>query len=424
MAQKTITELQLKASVLGDESLPVDNGIQTYRVTPSQMFDYMRSRLPAGSVEALNISLVPSVGSSALTIALKTKSGANASATDPIRVGFRSATLTSGLFELREITGALSVVVSSGSTLGQVDAQPSRIWVYLIDNAGTPELAVSHSRFFETSLVSTTAEGGAGGADSATVMYSTTARSNVACRCIGYIDNTQTTAGTWASTGSQIQLLPFFPTKAPTIQRLTSGSSTYYTPAGCTRIRVKMAGGGGGGGGGGTSGSANATAGGNTTFGTALLTANGGAAAAWSGGGGGAVGGAPTVNSPALAIVSLTGGAGGGSTVSQGETDFQVGSHGGQNAFGGGGGAGAAGANGLGGQTNSGGGGGGAGSPNSATAASGPGGGAGAYIEALIVNPLASYAYAVGASGTGETGASANGGAGGSGVIIVEEFYD
>ena len=53
----------------------------------------------------------------------------------------------------------------------------------------------------------------------------------------------------------------------PTVQRFTSGSGTYTTPAGVKRITVEMCGGGGGGG----SSSANAnntagTSGGNTTF--------------------------------------------------------------------------------------------------------------------------------------------------------------
>ena len=57
----------------------------------------------------------------------------------------------------------------------------------------------------ETGLISATVEGGAGGADSAFTIYSTTARTNVAYRVIGVIRSTQTTAGTWATTPSLIQ---------------------------------------------------------------------------------------------------------------------------------------------------------------------------------------------------------------------------
>lgn len=69
---------------------------------------------------------------------------------------------------------------------------------------------------------------------------------------------------------------------SPTIQRFTSGSGTYTTPANVKYIRVKMIGGGGGGAGIGTSntGGTGGT-GGNTLFqvfggGSTILQANGG----------------------------------------------------------------------------------------------------------------------------------------------------
>jgi hypothetical protein len=101
------------------------------------------------------------------------------------------------------------MVVSSGSTLGTISAVQSRIVVLALDNAGTVELAVVNiaggTDLTETGLISTTAEGGAGAADSASTVYSTTARTNVAYRVVGYVESTQTTAGTWAVTPSTIQ---------------------------------------------------------------------------------------------------------------------------------------------------------------------------------------------------------------------------
>jgi hypothetical protein len=107
------------------------------------------------------------------------------------------------------VTSALSITVSSGSTLGTVSAQPQYVYVYALDNAGTVELAVSGQRIFdEGSLQTTTAEGGAGNADSGNVLYSTTARSNVPIRFIGRVLSTQSTAGTWATTPSEVTVLP------------------------------------------------------------------------------------------------------------------------------------------------------------------------------------------------------------------------
>lgn len=156
-----------------------------------------------------NGSIATSVASNALTITLVTDSGSNATATDIITIGFRSSTAGTGTVTTRTVTGALSTVVSSGSTLGHVSAVESPIYIYAIDNAGTVELAYStNPRWDDGSLVSTTAEGGAGAADSRDVLYSTTARSNVAIRLLGRVRSTQTTAGTWATAMSEVSNIP------------------------------------------------------------------------------------------------------------------------------------------------------------------------------------------------------------------------
>jgi len=143
-------------------------------------------------------SITASVAANALTVTL-----------NPTTLEFRSATLTSGTVVSRSIASAISVTVSSGSTLGTVSAIQSRIVVLALDNAGTVELAVVNisggTNLTETGLISTTAEGGAGAADSASTVYSTTARTNVAYRVVGYVESTQATAGTWATAPSTIQ---------------------------------------------------------------------------------------------------------------------------------------------------------------------------------------------------------------------------
>jgi hypothetical protein len=125
-----------------------------------------------------------------------------------LTLDFRSTTLTSGT--ITTVTGTpANLVISSGSTLGTVNAIQSRIVVIALNNAGTIELAAVNisggNQLDETNLISTTAEGGAGAADSANVIYSTTARTSLAYRVIGYIESTQATAGTWATTPSTIQ---------------------------------------------------------------------------------------------------------------------------------------------------------------------------------------------------------------------------
>lgn len=157
-----------------------------------------------------NLGLAFSVGSNALTCAVKQRDGStNADATNVISIPFRHATATNGSFNVRNISAALSLTISSGSTLGHVSAVASPIYWYLIDNAGTVELAASTKYFGEFGIVSTTAEGGAGAADSNIVMYSATARSNVPYICIARTTDTQTTAGTWTAVPSTVELSPF-----------------------------------------------------------------------------------------------------------------------------------------------------------------------------------------------------------------------
>lgn len=185
------------------------------------------------SYELSNLGLAASVAANALTIALKDKAGADPSGGSVVRVGFRNATLTTGQYSTVSISSALSLVVSSGSTLGTSDGVDYYLYVYLLNNAGTAELAVSMSYFEDGTTHSTTAEGGAGAADSNRVLYSTTARTNVATRLIGRILVNQATAGTWATAPSEISLQPF---EIQKVEARASGSSTVYNSSGQTII--------------------------------------------------------------------------------------------------------------------------------------------------------------------------------------------
>ena len=125
-----------------------------------------------------------------------------------LTLDFRSTTLGSGVITTVTDEPA-DLTISAGSTLGTVNGVQSRLAVLVMNNAGTMETAVVNlaggTDLSETGLISTTAEGGAGAADSANVVYSASARSNLAYRVIGYIESTQATAGTWATDASTVQ---------------------------------------------------------------------------------------------------------------------------------------------------------------------------------------------------------------------------
>lgn len=158
--------------------------------------------------EISNLGISATVGSNALTIALKVADGStNPSASNFVKIAFRSSTATSGSYSYAKAVAATSLVVSSGSTLGTQSGMAEYLYVYALNNSGTIELAVSRSTFDDQAIVSTTAEGGAGAADSDTVLYSTTARSNVPIKLIGRILITEATAGTWASSPTSVSVV-------------------------------------------------------------------------------------------------------------------------------------------------------------------------------------------------------------------------
>lgn len=360
-----------------------------------------------------------------MTVALKQGDGS----TDPasggaVTIGMRSATLSSGSYNQRNVTAATSLVVASGATLGSASGQPANFWIYAMDNSGTIELAISGRLFREDTLMTTTALSGS--SNTFSTVYSTTARSSLPFRLIGKIVINQATAGTWTSSPTLIQVAPFAVNKTPTVQSfLTAGSGTYFLPAGCTYLRVRIGGAGGGGSGSGASAGGSGGSGSSTTFGTGSPVSGGG-------------GGAGVYNAPGGqgGVASTGAGAGYVSNGNDGISGSQnslgagtVGGEGGNNPVFGGlinsrnynqtGSAANPTAGGVGGANN-----------QSNTSLSGSGGGSGAYVSAYIsgANIAASYSYSVasgGAAGTAGTGGSPlAGGAGGNGLIYVEEFYD
>lgn len=157
----------------------------------------------------INLSLAFSVAANALTAACKQRDGVtNPSVASPSVVAMRSGTAGSGIINRRTITGALSLIVPSATTLGRISAAKGFLYWYLIDNAGTLELAVSAKDFGVSGIVTTVA---IAGGNSATTMYSSSARSNVAFRRIARTIDTQTTAGTWAANVSNADMQPLIP---------------------------------------------------------------------------------------------------------------------------------------------------------------------------------------------------------------------
>jgi hypothetical protein len=217
---------------------------------------------------------------------------------------------------------------------------------------------------------------------------------------------------------------------SPTMSVATTGAATggfsggtYTTPAGVLYFRIRISGAGGGGGSSGTVCGTAAGVGGSSTFGG--LTAGGGAAGVCNSNLSAVGGSASGTLTGATTVLAWAGGSGGlGTPYTNTAADYSTGGAGGANNLGGGGG-GSVNQSPGGAVTNNGSGGSGGGSSSTAASAPGSGGGAGAYQEAIVQTPSATYAYTVGSGGTA-SGAGVNGFAGvagSGGIIIIDEFY-
>ncbi len=168
-----------------------------------------------------NYSLAGSVAANALTITLSGYDGTALSSTNKAQFMFRNVTAGTGTTAVVESTANLTLTISSGSTLGATSAVPFRVWIVLLNDGGTLRLgAINCSTtsnlvpnstaiiypLSDDSIASSSAEGGAGGADSAGTIYTGSAVTSKAMRVLGYMDFSLTTAGTWDEAPDKVQL--------------------------------------------------------------------------------------------------------------------------------------------------------------------------------------------------------------------------
>lgn len=186
------------------------------------------SALASSAVEIgsmTNGTIVHSRTGNAETIAIKTFAGTDPSASDPVIVLFRNTTVGTGDYAVIKLTAATSITISSGSTLGFTSAVAGRLWIVGFNDAGTFRLGVINcvataanpgtgrdvtgiTALGAWGIASSTAEGGAGAADSAQTFYTGTAVTSKAYAVLGYSswESGLTTAGTWVTAPTRIQL--------------------------------------------------------------------------------------------------------------------------------------------------------------------------------------------------------------------------
>lgn len=183
----------------GNDKLYFKSDDKLYRLTSAGTESEVGSN-PLSPYELQNIGLSSSSAANALTITLTTAAAGTPSASDPINIGFRSLAVDIGTVTRRTVTSSLTITVSSGSTLGHLSGVDQYIYVYAADDAGTVRLAVSSLLFDDSYSQTIIAEGGAGAADSADVLYwGTTSGGSKPIRLLGRITINNTVAGTWTA---------------------------------------------------------------------------------------------------------------------------------------------------------------------------------------------------------------------------------
>lgn len=203
-------------STITGSSYSGGTGLTTIQVdSDSGALDSGLSAVSYGLLTPTSASLPANFNPFGLVRTLSANVGTNALslATTLRQIDFRSATASNGAPSSPASSSIGTLTVPSGATMGQSNGVAARLWVAVLNNAGTLELAVINTQLgngqiapiSESGFISTTVMNAA--SDNAGVWYSTTARASVAFRLIGYIESTQAAAGTWATSPSVVQAM-------------------------------------------------------------------------------------------------------------------------------------------------------------------------------------------------------------------------
>ena len=155
-----------------------------------------------------------SVSGNVLTIAIKTWAGADPSATDPVYVTFRNATVATPSLTRLKITAATSIAIDDTATLGTTNSVAFKLWAVLFNDGGTARMGVinclSGTSLYPLAgwgIASSTQESAT--ADSAHVFYTDGAAvTSMAYTILGYAtwESGLATAGTWSAEPTREQL--------------------------------------------------------------------------------------------------------------------------------------------------------------------------------------------------------------------------
>jgi hypothetical protein len=181
----------------------------------------------------INGTIVESHAGNAVTFAIKTFAGADPSAGSPVMIVFPTS---AGGLVMRTLTAALSLTLSSGSTIGAASNVPFKVWIVAFDDAGTVRLGaincLSGNNIYplgQYPFATSTAEGGAGAADNPHTFYTGTAVANKAYCVLAYCswESGLVTAGIWNASPTRLLMYQAgMPLPGAVIQSLRSTLGT------------------------------------------------------------------------------------------------------------------------------------------------------------------------------------------------------
>lgn len=199
-ALTTTTEATTAAGSSGQVLTSNGTSAPTYQAAPTANNSYL----------LLNLGITDSVATNAMTIALKQADGSTdpAAGSGTVQVGFRNATATSGAYSIVSQTSALSIVIPSSATLGHTSAVNQYVWVYALNDAGTIDLCVSGVTYFNQASNQSSTQISSGATSGSTLYCGSAHTGAKPIRFIGRLLVNESTAGTWASVATDVQINP------------------------------------------------------------------------------------------------------------------------------------------------------------------------------------------------------------------------
>lgn len=200
---------------------------------------------PYGFGAPINLGLAASTSGAALTISALTNALATASASSPILIPFRDATLATGDPVWRAITTTALITLNQAASIGAASSSPMRGWITAHDTGTSAILGVINCLvgmpsptqvvpLAQHTLQSTVAISSA--AVTAGIFYASGALTSRPFTILGYFEYANmTTAGQWINTPTQLQLYgPGVKKPGDEVQRVFTVTNTIASTAATT----------------------------------------------------------------------------------------------------------------------------------------------------------------------------------------------